>query len=308
MLRIAVKCIGLVIFALIVCNTDWKKLYVVFSQVNPVKLVPIYLLIIPNLLAIGYKWHSVLRKLAIKRTFYADIRLYFSGMLVGIITPGRLGELYPAIRLGKEGYSKMKVAFSILLTRFFDFTCLSAAGIVSLYIFFSSIMEGKTIVKTVLWSAFGVMALIIIGVFLFKEHINNVVVFILRKLFKLQVEQNALSEGLSGMDIELFIKIVVLTLFFWGTYFYQMYLFGHLIGVDLPFFTMFGLLALVSLAAALPITMIGLGTREFAMISLLAVFGGSREQALALSLMSYSIMLVNVVIATVFWMLEHGKD
>lgn len=76
----------------------------------------------------------------------------------------------------------------------------------------------------------------------------------------------------------------------------------------IPFYKLFFIFSLVSLAAALPITFVGLGTREYVMINLLMLFGVEREKALAISLITYLFLVVNLVVSSFFWTLEHKKD
>ncbi len=306
--KIATKFIGIIIFVIILYKTDWQKFRMVFAAVDPVRLSLIYTLMIPTMLLMSYRWHYALSKLSINRTFFANITLLFSGMLMGFITPGRVGEFYPLFRLHKEGHSKAKGAFIIILVRLFDFVFLLISGIFAVYFIISLKNSDARMLKIILWLVLFAVILVFLGIFVYRDYFADKAGFFMKKIFKLEIEKENILASMKKLNGKTFVYLIIITASFWILYFFQLYLFGSVLGVEISFYKMFFVLTLVSLAAALPITMVGLGTREFAMINLLAIFSVAKEKALAVSLMSYSFMIISMFIATILWSAEHRKD
>ncbi len=306
-LKISTKFIGLVIFVIILYKTNWEEIGLIFTGINFVKLIPIYLLVIPGCLLMSYRWHFLLKKVSIRRTFFNNMKLLYSGILMGVITPGRIGELYPVFRLNKEGYSKAKGIFVIILGRLFDIGMLVISSIISVYFVVALKNSDAIIIKLVLWAGLLIILLFFCGIFTCGDYIAEKSRVFLKKIFKLGIDREKILNNIKKLDFSLFIKSGLVTVSIWSIYFFQLYLFGNSIGIEISFLSMFFILALVSLAASLPITFVGLGTREFAMINLLMVFEIAREKALAVSLMSYSIMMANLLIAAILWGLEYKK-
>jgi uncharacterized protein (TIRG00374 family) len=307
-LKSLTKFLGVFIFGFILFRTNWGKFKSLFEGIGLAELIPIYLLLIPTNFIACLRWHYLLEKVSIKRSFFQNTKLYFTGILMGIITPGRVGELYPVIRLGREGHSKAKSGFMVVLSRLFDFGFLLILAIIAVYNFLDLRISNSGTIKLILWLILAFLFVFMIVIFVSKQFMSEKIALITRKIFKIDIDKDSVDDFMNKIDIRLFFNSGLLTISFWVLYFFQLYLFIRMLGVQIPFISMLLILALVSLAAALPITLVGLGTREFAMINLLALFSVGREKALAVSLMSYTFMLVSILAATVFWIIEHRKD
>lgn len=96
--------------------------------------------------------------------------LLYSGLLMGFITPGRVGELYPLFRLQKEGYPKTKGLFSIVLVRIFDFCLLLVNGMIAVYFVVVFDEFDTSVIKVVLWIALLFVVVFLGGFFLYKDH------------------------------------------------------------------------------------------------------------------------------------------
>ncbi len=153
-----------------------------------------------------------------------------------------------------------------------------------------------------------VILLLIILFMLFKKYIVRFIIYLLNKIFKITIQRKVIIETLSIFKFKIILWLTLSTIVFWGLHFLQIFFIARILGITLNYLTMFFILSLVTVIAALPITIVGIGTREFALINILAAYGVSREESLALSLMIYTILLLNVVFASVIWQIEHKKD
>ncbi len=307
-LTIGVRFVGIIIFGIILYKTDWKEFVRIYSEVDFIEIIPIYLLLIPSYLIIVYRWHYLLSKVSIKRTYFANVTLLFSGVLMGMITPGRIGELYPLVKLHREGHSKVKGAFTIILPRLFDVSFLLIISVFSIYLVATLKDVESRVIKLVLGVVLGFLCLAVAAFFRHREYVAEKSVLLMKKIFNLEFNKGNMLKYMEKLNINLFVNLGLLTAVFWTLYFFQLYLFGCLLDFNISFIKLYLIFALVFLAAALPISFSGIGTREFAMINLLSIVGITREKALALSLMIYSFMLINLFVASVLWGLEHRTD
>jgi uncharacterized membrane protein YbhN (UPF0104 family) len=85
----------------------------------------------------------------------------------------------------------------------------------------------------------------------------------------------------------------LLTVVSWAVTYAANYCFGLSLGLPLSYFELAGISAVCSLVASLPISIAGAGTRDAALIAILAGYGVGSAKAVALS----TLMLSNVLFA-----------
>jgi len=304
-LKNSVRYLGIIIFLIVLYKTDWSSFLEAVSEINLIILFPIILLFIPKNIAIAYRWHLFLKKIGINRSFWANIKVFFSGVLVGTVTPGRFGELYGVVRLKKDGHSGVKAAFSIFFSRFIDISVVLIMSIFAVYLFVKVKGVNPLYVKILLWVGFAIVILFFTGIIYFKDFIAGIAEKIMKKFLKKNIEKDKISLHLENINFSLLTKLVLLTLVFWLIHYFQLYIIARDIGINITFVRIVFVFFLVSMVASIPVTVIGLGTRELAMINFLALFGVAREKSLALSLMTYGIMLLNMTFWTFSWVMEH---
>ena len=92
-----------------------------------------------------------------------------------------------------------------------------------------------------------------------------------------------------------------LTVLSWAITYAANYLYCVSLGLEIGYFEIAGISAVASLVALLPISIAGAGTRDAALIVMLAPFGASPVQAVALSaLMLSNVVFVGAVCALAF--------
>lgn len=303
--KISVRFVGIIIFIVIIYGADWDMMGKVVKGMDYIFILPIVILICFKNLVISYRWHFLLNSYSIKRKYWDNIKLYFSGLLLGYITPGHVGEFYRLVKLNKEGHSKIKGAFILLLSKFFDVALIFVLSIIGgIYL----INYSEAAFGFVPWILFigitlltGLYALFLIS----KYGGGRLVVSVINKLMKTKLDDEALISTLGVVNLKISAKTAVLTTAFWLLYFLQLHIAARAIGIEINYITATPVLALVSMAAALPITVVGMGTRELAMMNCLSILGVEKERALVLSFMVYGIILINLLISAVLWNLEH---
>ncbi|MCD4682978.1 MAG: flippase-like domain-containing protein [Bacteroidales bacterium] len=261
------RILGITIFIIVLFNVDLAAIWEHIKKVNLLFLLVAIFFQIILLLVKGYRWHILNNGSKNKASIFQSLGEFFESYAMGVITPGRIGELM------KAGYQnkKEKVIASgvrVLAERGLDigfFIIIAACALI--------------------WAN-----LIIISPLLsFLILLGGVIIFIVAILLigskKIYTWIDKLVKNISGSfkfrtKKEILI-IVILALVSNLSYFISCYFLA--LGIDLPisFLTVSGGVAIAGLLNMLPITVMGLGTRELTFLYVFKAF--SEVQVLALS-------------------------
>src|SRR5581483_10603939 len=118
------------IVLVLVCRVPMVQLRLAFRQMEIGNLLLALLSFQILLLIRSYKWHRLLAA-AGKRNLRMSLRSLFGGFALGLLTPGRLGELGRCIFVRE--HERAQVAVLTLLDRFLDFWALLTLIGVSLF-------------------------------------------------------------------------------------------------------------------------------------------------------------------------------
>ena len=112
--------IGIIIFAIIISRLDFHKLILILNNINYQYLFLAFILLLPILMIKSYRWNYLMKKQNINYSFKKSFLMYGIGMYIGIITPGRLGELSKIAFLKNDHHSLGKSSVSVILDRLTD--------------------------------------------------------------------------------------------------------------------------------------------------------------------------------------------
>lgn len=94
------------------------------------------------------KWHLLLKDLAIKNSFLKSAESYFIGMSVGLITPGRIGEI---ARIGNIDEERRMEGISLVIwDKIFDLLAVLILAVGGFYFFFGINLAGILILLIIL--------------------------------------------------------------------------------------------------------------------------------------------------------------
>ena len=116
--------LGLVLFIIILSKSNLSGIFQNIKNINPFYLILASLVSFPMLFNKALCWNYIKRQQGIKYNLKNSFLMYCSGLYIGILTPGRLGEIAKALYLKKDGYSTGKSLVSAILDRLTDFVFL----------------------------------------------------------------------------------------------------------------------------------------------------------------------------------------
>lgn len=292
-IRTFLQLLGPLIFFYILFKIDYQLLF------KEAKLLKWYFLVLASGIVIieiiirSLRWRAILSALGINISKIDSINLHWLGTFVGIITPGRFGELIKVYFLKNKGYNTFRSFFSIILDRFFDIFVLLFLGLLVFFFF----LKEASIYIIVLGL---ILLLIIIFIFLLIDQRSFISKFfsrIIQKIFPVDFADysrftfSKLWQGIKGLKKKEVIYFLIYLIISWFSYFLVRYILTLSMDLSLSFIDITIISVLVTLVTILPISIAGLGTREAAFIYLFGLFGLTMEIALLFSLLVFSIDL-----------------
>ena len=141
-LRIAIALITLMV---VIQTVDFNTIKsVLVNPENPIYIIIATLLLLPNLFIQWYRWHYLLRLL------YPDVKVFesfsslFGGMVIGFLTPGRIGEVSRSLFL--KQVDRIQVLALIFLDKYYTFLTIFLGGIWGITLLFLFLMDYKSFI------------------------------------------------------------------------------------------------------------------------------------------------------------------
>ena len=231
--------------------------------------------------------------------------MYCSGIYLGILTPGRFGEISKALYLKKDGYSIGKSLVSTILDRLSDFAFLLV------FLFFGSLFLLTVFQKQILIFVLGIIAGIALFIILLKI---GLIKRLLKKIFRIFIPKKYqkswklnLCDFINDLGIYKFkqwLIIFLITTFSWVFYYLQMYVLAKGVGIDVPFLYLAIAVTVAGFITLLPISISGIGTRDAVLIALFVPFSIAQEQVIVFSALILSMTIFSALIGLICWWLK----
>lgn len=287
--RWAVRCIGFVIFGVLLYRIGPGKIWESVSSVQPVYFfaaLPVFFLMI------GVKTLKmrVLMRSPMKFSELYDLNAF--GFSVGSITPGRLGEFSKIIFLSRAGITVSESFTVTLIDRMSDVAGMILCAAAGMYVFFGP-AAGWIGGITALACAAAAMAL------WYSDRLSRRLTWgKLREL--VEIEGQAVRAYVRNLTPDRWGMTLVLTLLYLGLYFFQMWILSR--GLHLPITYVQTTMAISASAvpAILPISVFNVGPRDAVLAAIFSRMGWGAEGGLALSTLILALFLVNGIFGLFF--------
>lgn len=287
------KIIGIILFVYILLKVDFNQLLLAFQRINPA-----YYSIGVLFLAIGswtrvLRWKSLVNAIGETPSIKDLTQISLKGIFWGLVTPGKLGEFLRAQYLTRITKTSLGKAFyTAFVDRIADILIIVAVGflaILTVYLKFGGTANFQFLVLVSLFLIFASLIYFLMRKIGVKKLSKALIRFLIPPAFRDRTDHfvEEFYSGFRSLNLKLFLKI-----FFWGFLYYLFagvltnYFITLALGITLPFWYIFLITALTWLAVALPITFLGLGTREAVFIYFFSFFGVPASVSLAVSLLA----------------------
>lgn len=266
------RLLGIILFVIILAQIDIKEALTIASGASLLYLVLALLFQVFMLIAKGFRWHILNRKKQVKSDIVTSFGRFLESYATGVITPGRLGEL---LKVGHEQTRSDKITaiLRVIFERGIDISIfMFVAGLFLVSgIFFDKFYEPGIIVIVISLFAFGLSLLV-----LFSKAVLRFTESLVNKIFRKKEPVQIHMQQLNAKETINFFLLSLVSNFF---AFYSVYMLAISINLDAGFLWVSGAVSVAGLVNILPITIMGLGTREFVYLE---IFQGY-EQSLVMA-------------------------
>ena len=296
--------IGVIIFALILSQLDFSKLVSVLEKIQYKYLVLASLIAPLILISKGYRWNYLKKIQGINYSIKDSILIYGAGIFIGVLTPGRLGDLIKVMYLKNNKCSIGKSFVSVISDRLADLIFLLLFSCLGISFFFSFLQ------KPLYLSVIGLISLIAFFFILLKTDLNKkifhfFVPFKYKKSWKLNI--NDFVTDLKTYTFKNYLATFILTTISWTMYYFQMYFLAKSVGISIPFLYISIATTIAGFITLLPVSILGLGTRDAVLIMLFSNFAIPNESTISFSVLILLMAILVSVIGYISWIIKPIK-
>ena len=266
-------------FCLLLWRVDLASLAAVFGRMDPALPLLASLSVIPILLLRTHRWLLMMQPHRKFIGFGEGLGAYGLAVLAGTFTPGQLGELGKAYLAQRKGVPLGIAVFASLADRVLDLLFLLGVGLV-----FAVLVWGPRRVAPLL-AIFLLLAVVAWGFVRFLKRAEA------GRGERWRERLLSLLDGFPRLGVRVQSLACGQTALAWMLNWLAIEVCARGLRLDLPFFYLCGVMALSALVAILPITILGMGTRDAVLVVMLGRIGYGEAQALSLSVMVLGLRL-----------------
>ena len=253
---------------------------------------------VPFIVAIrSIRWQRVLTAYGMPYPAWTCFKYNFVEMIAVAIVSGA-GSLIKTFYLRRDGYRFSTAIFSIFSDKAFDYLLPLLFGIFSVVTLYFNIEPDKALLAFLAMIAILFRPIQMVGVSIFPKTIPR------RLKEKMSNKQwrfeHRFQQSVTAMDY----RAYLLSTGGFLLYYLSIYFLNIGLGIDFGFSQIVCIMALTSLIAAIPISFMGIGTRDAALIVVFTWYGRSAEEAVSLSLGLLLLRLSIMLMGAIFWYID----
>lgn len=300
--------IGIAIFIYILFATGPNKIIGSLKNINLVYFF-LALIIIPPLVAVkAFKWQIIIKAYDIDYPLINSMKAWIVGFAIGVITPGRVGDLSRSLYLKEEEEITLgRSLTTVVVDRLLDVSLLILWAIIGISIFISIYALGETF----LFVFIAASSVLVLGILIFSK--EDLLRKILKPFYMALIPEKHKS-GLSTHFNEFYngfrtiikkkkvlTNAILVTVFIWFASIVQYYFLTLALNLMVPFWFLLIIVPPTLLVEILPISFSGLGTRDATLIFFLYFIEITTESAVSLSITILVMYYIMVSIGFLIW-------
>lgn len=283
-----IRWIGVLLLIVLIWRIDFSETFALLRKISLPLFVLVIVLNIPQIFIKAYRWRGLLHSQKIPYGIWPAFLSYFGSIFIGLLTPGRLGELIKALHVSQDcNVSKARALSSVLVDRLFDLYALLLVGGAALLSRSRSLGNLIALAES---AAVLILPLVILlngSLFHWLEKFASKLGKWGRALFAPESWLVELRTALKELPIGVALQATFWTVLAYAIFFEQCYLLAQALKVNAGFLQISYAVALGSLVTLIPISISGLGTREATIVAFLGTVGVSPQLSLGFSLLIF---------------------
>jgi len=300
--------LGLVLLGVLLSRIDRAQMGAALSHVSlGVLLLSAASFSLNNLIK-AVRWHRMLVAQGLALPPQVTLAAFLAGIFYGLVTLGRVGELYRAEALMERGASAGVALASGILDRLIDvFVVLLVAAVLGAFVLGNVSVAALALGLMIASGAATWIFLTALGAANPSSRVTALFDAITRVRFLRPWHDfvRDLAKGMHPMaQPKRLAEALFWTLLGWFFYFEALFILADGLKIDVARSVLTGTAAFAALSSLLPFTISGLGARELIYITVLQRYGVENEPAVAMSLLHLLIMTVSAAVfglSGAFW-------
>jgi uncharacterized protein (TIRG00374 family) len=291
--------IALLLMTLLLIGNSFEEIYKTFkSPKSPLFILLAFILLVPNIYIQWFRWHFLLRTNRFDITPFESFRSLMGGMVVGFVTPGRIGEMGRSLFL-KEG-DQLQAVGLVFIDKLYAFITILLGGVWSILFFMSNIFQTKYYLILPLAAVSSLVTFIGLSLALHPQWIRNFLYHISLSL----PYRDKLKRVIQSMDrfktreARLFLGM---TLLLYMIYILQFCFLGYAFGKISWGSLVIATTATIFVKTLLPFSIADLGIREWAAKFFFLKFCADKTVAINSALLLFAInILIPTIVGLIF--------
>ena len=300
---------GVVLFGIILWRFDAISTFSRFRQIDWFLTIgAVAQIVIVHTFKVS-RWKFILDKLGINRSFKSCYCVYLTGIFLGIVTPGRIGDFVKVLYLKREGVSIKKALLASFVDKASDIflvlilVSMFSAWFAEFFIVSASyiyiLVAGVTVLTMVLVRSYGQDTV--------KEKIISAIGYVGGRNFA-RIFGEGLRQFLAGLrtfSISEILRLGLFTFLAWFVYTGSVFTFSLALGLKIPFISaIFFIIAAASVYVLIPISVAGIGTRDLTLILLFPMLGYMEKSAILFSAIILLVYILEALFGFICWCIK----
>lgn len=244
------------------------------------------------------RWQAIISAEGYHYSPFKSFSAYMASYSLGVVTPGRLGELLKVYNLRKDqpGIDVIMAFRTVVLDRLFDMFFLVWFGLAGVIFYFKPLGDIKAISALILSFALAFAGL---------TAGNYILKFVRQKYFKANATLQFLHSCTATMLSFKNLKSWLTTALAYAIYFAGIKVLFIAINIPIQAIETGFIISLIGLILLLPISVAGFGTREAGLVYLLSFYAIDPEIAISFSLLQFLTFFVwGGLAGLIFWIIS----
>ncbi|MFH1751751.1 MAG: lysylphosphatidylglycerol synthase transmembrane domain-containing protein [archaeon] len=306
--------LGLILFAFILSSINLQEVLKIISNASPYWVLGGVIFVVLEIVFKTLRWQVLLKNFSENYSFKQGIKNYLIGAAFGNVTPGKVGDFIKLFDLSKNAKLDKKTSFSVvLIDRIVDLFVVFVFGLISILVLVFLFQQNLEIMSYLV----GLIIIVLILFILFVLAVTSRKSFLYRllELFnnlipskRIKLKTSGLLEKINSTFTSIkinsrFVLFLVFTVIAWLFVFLTPFFFSMALGLQVEWLLFLIIFPIIVIVEILPISLLGLGTRDAAMLVLFGFLMVKPEAIIALSLMIllFSHIPRTIVGFIVFW-------
>lgn len=288
---------GAALLGLLLALVDLAALRAVLAQVNRwvILSLPVFYL---HTAVKALRWRLYLQSRGVALSCWEANRIYLSGTFLGLVSPGRVGEVYRAWILHRErGVHPGLGLAAVVVDRLADIAVLLSLGAAGLVY-----LAGQGLAGAAAMTLGPVAGRARIAALLRRQFTRLMGLMPAPVATELPDAWRVFAANLRAVRTPLLLRIVALTLLSISIYCAHLFFIARVLGLPVGFLALSGVLCAATFVTLLPISVNGIGTRDAFLVATLPLLGVERAAALGFALVFLLLFVANTLMALPFWL------